>query len=232
MSIHRKEAAIVGILFIMSSLTGVLSVMAYGDFLQQADFLTAFTENENQIILGTFLELMCAGAFVGVAIFMFPVLTRFSRPVAVGYVVGRSFEAVPFVISIISTLSMMSLSQEYLQSGLTDPSLYLAIGAVPRAIRHWANIYGPLLFCGIAALPFYYLLWRRRLIPLVISVWGFFATFLYLAAALIAFWGITSADSSLPVVLIVPFAVNEMVLAVYLIVRGFKSSAFDAGLTS
>lgn len=232
MNIHRKEAVIVGALFILSTLTGVLSVLAYGDLLQQADFLTAFSESQNRIILGTFLELICAAAFVGVSIFVFPVLAGFSRPVAIGYVVGRSFEAVPFIISIISTLSMITLSQEYLQSGLTDPSLYLVVGAVPRAIRHWANIYGPLLFCGIAALPFYFILWRRRLIPLVISVWGFLATFLYLAAALMSFWGITSASSSLPVILIVPFAVNEMVLAVYLIARGFKSSAFAASRIS
>lgn len=47
----------------------------------------------------------------------------------------------------------------------------------------------------------------------------------YLVAGFLGFWGITTATSVLLVILIVPFAVNEMVLAVWLIVKGFNSAA-------
>ena len=55
-------------------------------------------------------------------------------------------------------------------------------------------------------------------------MWGLIGTVLYLIAGFLGFWGITTASSVLPVILIVPFAVNEMVLAVWFIVKGFNLS--------
>jgi hypothetical protein len=221
---YRKTAIAVGALFILSSLTGALSVYIYGDIFRSADFLTAFFSSENRIILGTVLELICAGAFVAVSISIFPVLSIFGKRYAIGYVIGRSFEAVPFIISIISTLSLLTLSQQFIQAGSTDTNLYLVSGSILLAIRHWADIYGPLILCGIAALPFYYILWRSKLVPAFLSLWGLIGTVLYLVAGFLGFWGITSASSVLPVILIVPFAVNEMVLAVWFIAKGFNLS--------
>jgi hypothetical protein len=221
---YRKTAIAVGALFILSSLTGALSVYIYGDIFRNADFLTAFFSSENRIILGTVLELICAGAFVAVSISIFPVLSIFGKRYAIGYVIGRSFEAVPFIISIISTLSLLTLSQQFIQAGSTDTNLYLVSGSILLAIRHWADIYGPLILCGIAALPFYYILWRSKLVPAFLSLWGLIGTVFYLVAGFLGFWGITSASSVLPVILIVPFAVNEMVLAVWFIAKGFNLS--------
>jgi hypothetical protein len=221
---YRKTAIAVGTLFILSSLTGALSVYIYGDIFRSADFLTAFFSSGNRIILGTVLELICAGAFVGVSISIFPVLSIFGKRYAIGYVIGRSFEAVPFIISIISTLSLLTLSQQFIRAGSTDTNLYLVSGSILLAIRHWADIYGPLILCGIAALPFYYILWRSKLVPRFLSLWGLIGTVFYLVAGFLGFWGMTSASSVLPVILIVPFAVNEMVLAVWFIAKGFNLS--------
>ncbi len=227
MNSSRKTGVVVGALFILSTLSGILSVYAFGDLLQSDDFLTMFSNNENRIILGTILELLCAGAFVGVAIAIYPILSKFSIRTGIGYLIGRSIEAVPFIISTVCIMAMMTLSREHIQSTSVDRVLYLALGEITGAMRHWANIFGPLIFCGVAALPFYAILWRRNLLPKFISIWGFMATFPYLAAGFLAFWGITTATSIIPVILIVPFAVNEMVLAVWLIVKGFSPAAFS-----
>ncbi len=144
---YRKTAIAVGALFILSSLTGALSVYIYGDIFRSADFLTEFFSSENRIILGTVLELICAGAFVGVSISIFPVLSIFGKRYAIGYVIGRSFEAVPFIISIISTLSLLTLSQQFIQAGSTDTNLYLVSGGILLAIRHC------LLFLSFKILP-------------------------------------------------------------------------------
>ena len=60
-----------------------------------------------------------------------------------------------------------------------------------------------------------------RIVPRWISVWGLAAIPLYVAAALLAMYGVVEPASSSQV----PLAVQEMVLAVWMIARGFRPAA-------
>jgi hypothetical protein len=226
MKSNKKIAVIVGWLFIISTITGVISVIMLGAILDVPDYLTKVATNENQLIIGALLELACAGAFIGVAIMIYPVLKTYNKNIAIGYIVGRSFEAVPFVIGIISLLSLFTLSQEYIQAGVQGATLFQPFGTLLLSVRDWSNVLGARLFCGLAALPFYYLLFRTKLLPRFISVWGFLGTILYLIVVLLIMYGL-SPVSMLSVSLTLPFALNEMVLAVWLIVKGFNVSPID-----
>ena len=66
---------------------------------------------------------------------------------------------------------------------------------------------------------FYYMLYQARLIPRWISGWGIAAAVLYLAGGLIAFFGPTLE------ILLLPMLPQEMVMAVWLIVKGFNPTA-------
>ncbi len=226
MNTYRKTSIYVGIFFILSTLTGVLSVFAYGDILQSTDYLTEFSANKTRIVIGTILELMCAAAFVLIAVNAYPVMKRFSGPIATGYVVGRSFEAIPFITSVICLLSLVSISQEFTAAGGNNETL-LAAGSALQAMRHWANMLGPLVFCGVAAFPFYTLLVKTRLVPGWIGWWGLVATFPYFCAGLASLFGFDTTSAP-AILMIAPFAINEMVLAVYLIIKGFNQDALES----
>ena len=105
-----------------------------GDFFQEIfglsdpDYLSHFAANKNQVLIGAILDLIGAGAFVGLAIMIFPVFKKHNENIALGYVVARSFEAVPFIIANISLLSLLTLSQKYVQAGASDASDYLPAG--------------------------------------------------------------------------------------------------------
>jgi hypothetical protein len=73
---------------------------------------------------------------------------------------------------------------------------------------------------SLGALMIYYLFYQSKLIPRWLSVWGLIGAILYLAAGLFA---IFSVDFS--ILLEAPLALQEMVLAVWLIVKGFNPSA-------
>ena len=64
-----------------------------------------------------------------------------------------------------------------------------------------------------------------RIVPRCISVWGLAAIPLYAAAALLAMYAVVEPASSSQVPLFVPLAVQEMVLAVWMIARGFRPAA-------
>ena len=224
MNSNKKTAIIVGVLFITSTVAGVLSVIFLGSILNASDYLIKVSKNESQVIIGALLELICAGAFLGIAVMLFPILKKHNENIALGYVVARIFEAVPFVVGVISLLSLLTLSQQYVKAAAPVASCFLPLGTLLLAVRDWYNLLGPRIFCCIAALPFYYLLYQSKLIPRFISVWGLIGTTLFLTASLLIMFGL-SPVSTISIFLTLPFALNEMVLAVWLIVKGFNKES-------
>ena len=75
---------------------------------------------------------------------------------------------------------------------------------------------------------YYYVFYRSGFIPRWLSVWGLIGAILYLAAALLNMFDpqhpTLSVTSGLGI-LMAPLAVQEMVFALWLIVKGFNPSA-------
>lgn len=221
----KRVAKIVSVLFIIATIAAILSVAFLGSVLSNPDYLISFSANGTQVLVGALLDLIGAGAFVGLAVVIFPILKKHNETIALGYVVARSFEAVPFVIANISLLSPVTLSQKYGQVGALDASNFLPVGASLRAVYDWTQLLGPRVLASLAALPFYYLLYQSKLLPRWMSVWGLIGAPLYLASGLLPMFGLVDLASPLLIILFIPAAVLEMVLAVWLIVKGFNSAA-------
>jgi hypothetical protein len=220
----KKTAVVVGVLFIISTAAGVLNLGFLVPLLDDSGYLVSISANETQWTVGVLLDLICAGAFVGIAVVIFPTLKKYSETIALGYVVARGFEAVPFVIGVVGLLVLLTLSQEYVQAGTPDARYFLPLGGGLLAAYDWTQLLGPRIFAALAALPLYYLFYRTRLVPRFISVWGLIAAPLFLASGLLGMFGL-SPFSTMSILLFLPHALNEMVLAVWLIVKGFNSSA-------
>ncbi len=222
---HRKTAIIVGVLFIIGTVAATLSIVFTEPLLSEPDYLMKISAHESHIIIGALFVLIMGLALAMVPVLMFPLLKAHHEPLALGYVVFRGgLETVTYLVNVISLLLLIPLSQEYVQAGAPDASSILPLGTLLLTVRDWYNWLGPVLFCGIAALPFYYLLYQSQLIPRFISVWGLIGTALYVTAGVSGMFGL-SLSSTIAVVLVLPFAVNEMVIAVWLIVKGFNASA-------
>ncbi|WP_445474850.1 DUF4386 domain-containing protein [Methanococcoides methylutens] len=224
----RKTAIIVGVLFILSTVTGVLSVILLEPIVNAQNYFTTVSANENQVIIGTLLELICAGAFLGVAVMIFPILKKHNESLALGYAVARICEAVPFIIGVISLLSLLPLSKEYVQAGAMDDSYVLPLGTLLLAVHDWTNLLGSMIIFSLTALILNYILYRSKLVPRFISVWGLIGVPLMLAAGLLDMFGFLNPFSTIWTLLSLPLALQEMVFAVWLIVKGFNPSAFDS----
>jgi len=81
-----------------------------------------------------------------------------------------------------------------------------------------------LVFCLSAAM-FYVLLYRSRIVPRWISAWGLAAIPFYVADYLLLMYGVFDMNAPAQVLMYLPLAVQEMVLAVWLIARGFRPAA-------
>ena len=96
------------------------------------------------------------------------------------------------------------------------------------AARDWAfGFIGTLPF-ALGALMYYYVLYRSRLVPRWLSGWGLVGAGLCLVATVYAGFTQEFGFSTVNNVLNIPIGVQEMVLAVWLIVKGFNPSAVTA----
>ena len=116
----------------------------------------------------------------------------------------------------------MRLSQEY-AAGTPDASNFQTLGTLLLAERDWTFLLGPVIVFSLNSLILNYLLYQSRLVPRFISVWGLIGATMLLASGLLGMFDIYSIEST--VFLAAPIGVNEMVLAVWLIAKGFNSSA-------
>ncbi len=221
MNTSKKTARIVGVLFIIGTVAGVLSGVFTGPILvlDDPDYLIKVSANENQIIIGMLLVLIMGFALAMVPVMLFPIFKKHNEALALGSVVFRgALEAVTYIAIVISWLLLIILSQEYVKAGAPDASYFQTLGTILLEAVDGINQILAIVF-SLGALMIYYLFYQSKLIPRWLSVWGLIGAILYLAQPLLGMFG------SVLEILFAPLAVQEMVFAVWLIVKGFNPSA-------
>jgi hypothetical protein len=213
----RRTAIIVGVLFIIGDIAGVLSVLVTRGLFDGPDALTKVAASQSQVVLGALLVLVMGLALAMVPVVMFPVFKKYNEVLALGTVVFRgALEAVAYMASAGAWLVLVELSREHAQAASSGAPYFQTLSALltgPTA----ADLIS--ITFSLGSLMFYYLFYQSRLIPRWLSVWGLVGAGLYLATPLLDMFGHGFG------VLMVPLAVAEIVLAVWLIVKGLNSPA-------
>ncbi|MFC1787309.1 DUF4386 domain-containing protein [Halobacteriota archaeon] len=186
-------------------IVGALILIAYGVI------GSLFLESS---IIAMLLELISGAAIVGMAVLMFPILKPHNKNLTFGYAAIKIIDGVLIGVAAIMILSSSTLLLE---------------------VRDLIYVNSTYLFCtGFLILS--YLFYQSKLVPRFISVWGVIASILLLSSTLInmmAAGTVILTDST-----VIPFTVshlpvisNELFLAVWLIVKGFNTSAIASGST-
>ena len=230
MDSHRKTATIVGVLFIIATIAGMMGAIFIGPITDDPDYLVNTSAHENEVALGALLTLIMGVSLVGIAVMIFPILKKVNEGLALAYVGFRTLECVILIIVAMSLLSLLTLSQEYVKAGASDATSFEAQGAVLLAQTEWSNIPVDMVF-GLGCLIVYYLLYQSRLVPRPLSAWGFIGGALMLVAAPLGAFGVISFLDTPSILLNLPIFALEMVLAAWLIVKGFNPSAIASLFT-
>jgi hypothetical protein len=215
MATNRKTATLVGVLYIIATAAGVLSVI-FMPALDDQDYLTKMSAEETRMIIGISFYFIMAVAVAAIAIVLYPVLKKHNETLALGNVCARLIEGTLFLVHIITILALLTLSQEFVEADMPSASHFQATGELLQSVGHWAGEVVVGIIFPLSALIFYYLLYQTRLVPRWLSSWGLIGAILYPAAAL-ALLGSPTSD-----ILYAPLALNEMVLALWLIIKGFN----------
>jgi hypothetical protein len=222
---YRKTAISVGVIFIIATVLGMLGNIPLMPILDSPDYLIRISANENQMIIGSVLILLSAFASAGIAIGLYPVLKKHHEALALGSVGFRVMEGMLYIVGVVGILSLLTLSQEYVKAGASNASLFQVSGTLLLAIKTWAGQLAVIAFT-LGVLMYYYVFYQSKLIPRWLSGWGLIAAASSLAAAVLVIFGQLASFSTVFLVLQFPIFLQEMVLAVWLIVKGFNPSAF------
>ena len=123
----------------------------------------------------------------------------------------------------------MTVSQKYV-AGAVDASFYTTMGTLLLSLKDWAVSLGTLIFFGLGSMTLNYVLYRSKLVPRWLSVWGFIEAALAFIYGLLGIFGVGMGLTSPYALLAMPIAAQEMVFAVWLIVKGFNHESIARGL--
>jgi hypothetical protein len=133
-------------------------------------------------------------------------------------------EGMLYIIGAVGLLSLLTLSKEYVQAGAVNASIFQASGTSLLAVRDWAGLLSVIAFT-LGAMMYYCVFYQSRLIPRWLSAWGLLGVALSLACVLLTIFNRLMPFSPVFILLQAPIGLQEMVLAVWLIVKGFNPSA-------
>jgi hypothetical protein len=223
MKSYRGNAIAVGVLFILCSAASILSIVPLGATVGAPVDFAKVAGSDNAVVITALIEFVWAATGIGIAIALYPVLRLFNPTLALGSVAGRVVENVFVLLGTLSLLALLTVSQQAV--GSADPSSFQATGDALVAVREWVHGFVAMIPFGIGSLMYSYVLYRSKLIPRWLSGWGLVGAVLSLVATVDAGFTQDFGFTTVNIVLSAPIGLQEMVLAVWLIAKGFNLSA-------
>jgi hypothetical protein len=218
---HRAAATTAGILYITGTVAGVLTVVVGAPFRDARDPLAYAVGHSGAVVTGALLVLVMGLSLAFVPVVLFRVLRSIDEALAVGYLIVRgAVETTCYVVLAIGWLLLVPLGEAMAAGAGTASPAGVRVGNLVIDAEATDAVL-TLVFC-LGASMFYVLLYRSRIVPRWISAWGLAAIPVYVAADLLAMYGVFDANAPQQVLMFVPLAAQEMVLAVWMIARGFR----------
>ncbi len=215
----RINTKVAGILFIVGMIAGVLSVVPSID---ASDYIIKAAENSNQVLIGALFNFIMSLAYIGVAISLYPVLKEYNKSLALGFLSFRIIATVFIIIGVIILLMLLNLSQEYARVSSSDLVYFQALGDMLRSARDLTNHVAMIISLNIGGIMFFILMYKSKLVPRWLSAWGIAGAILAIVASLLVMFRVVEIITPFYIALNVPIALLEFILALWLIIRGFK----------
>lgn len=225
MTSSRKTALAVGVLFILTFITSISAVLAYGPVLSNSNYITG-SGADTRVLVGAFLDLLLIVTNIGCAVFLFPLLKRQNEALALAYVAERLVEGAFILIGLLCLLAIVTLREN---AAGADPATLVTIGKTLLSIRNWTFLLGPSFADGIGTGAILgYLMYRSGLVGRRMALLGLVGGPLLVVAASAVLLGAIGDGSPVRSILTVPEIIWEAFLGLYLTFHGFQASAVSA----
>jgi len=181
---------------------------------------------DTPIIIGGILEIIVALAGIGTAVVLFPLLKKQNESFALGLVAARILESGTIFVGVAFILSIVTLRQ---------------VGAGTDALitsHAFAALYDRIFLLGQSFMPAVcdlllgFLLYKSRLVPRILALIGIAGAPLLVVGYIAVLFGLIGRLDPMAALSAVPVALFEFSLGVWLIAKGFNTSATNKLLSA
>jgi Domain of unknown function (DUF4386) len=220
MNKYRTTARVVGAVYLAGFVVGIVGNIMIQSILGVSNHLATITASGMTVAIGAILWLLAVVGDAGHGVLMFPVLKQHSERMAIGYLAARIVDAIFIAIMVLFMLIQLPLGSEYVKAAAGDASFLQALSAVSVQASQYAYEIG-MSALGVSGLILCYTLYKAKLVPGWLAIWGLvgYATILFGMVSAIMGSGLGDLSS-------IPGGLWEVFIGVWLIAKGFRSSAF------
>jgi len=209
------------IVFVASMLSGSLltSVVGSGSI---SDILLNISDNLTLMRISILVELVTSIGIVVLAALLYIVFNKQHKIIASVALGWWLAEAIILAVCKIGAFALIPLSQEYVEAGTPASSYFQTLGdflyyGVDR--QGWAI---HMLFFSLGGILWYYLFFKSRYIPRVLSAWGVAAVSVVLINVLFVLF---DRDLELVMVALAPYLVFEALIGPWLMFKGIRDAS-------
>ncbi len=217
---RRTYSRLIGALFLLGFVTYGVGSLLVTHVLRGADLLSTISAQQTTLALGAFLLLLNSVADIGKGVLFFPILENHGKRTALAYLAAMIVEVVLLAVGALGVLMVIPLSRHGVDAGVASVVGAKALASVATQwntmayqIAEMSLAFGGVFLCA--------LLFRTWLIPRFLSVWGLIGYALLMAGAIAEIFGV-----HIGLVLSIPGGGFEVVLAFWLIIKGFQPEAY------
>ncbi|TFG64232.1 MAG: DUF4386 domain-containing protein [Spirochaetales bacterium] len=227
----RKTAVIVGILFIIGTVSGILAGVVTAPIRAGSTYPLNISANGTQWLIGTLLILLMGLSLAMTPVLLYPIFKKHNQVLAFGSVLFRGvLEQVTQILVVISFFLLLTVSEIYGKTGAADASSFQTLGSMLIAVGHWIPMIGGIVF-SVGTMMMFALFYQTRLVPRWLAGWGLIGVALYPIAYIVSMFSPLHLQPEIGSgigLLLIPTAIQEMVFAVWMIVKGFNRQEIAA----
>ncbi len=217
MKTNRKREIIVGVLFLLATATYMTGFAVFiGPVIQNAEYISLAAQNPELLAIGVLLEYVCALTVIAISIFMLPILKKYNKDIAIGYLGFRTLEGIILIIGGISILFLLALSRKVMEVNPEDAANYEILGSLFIKGHHWAYL-SAMIITGLGGFMFCYLMYKVKLVPRILSLLGLTGYALLSFSLLMEMFGMGEN-----IILLMPLTLFEALLPIWLFLKGFN----------
>jgi hypothetical protein len=221
----KEPARRIGWLFVLATAAGVSGAVMMSSTLGDDDLIAAVHSNQGSLIVGEMLIFVMLAAMVGTAVLLAPILKAYSETLALSYVLARTLEVVMISIGLVAGLLLIPLSWDVAAASGGDAASAAVLAESLKSASDWTGYLGAQMIFSISALVLNLAFLQNGLIPRWLSLWGLIGVPLAFASGLLVMFESLNSNASMLNLLIVPLAIQELVMALWLIAKGFADDS-------
>jgi hypothetical protein len=219
MKTNKTAARTFGFFFLIAFLSYGLGSGLIESIVNVPDFLSNIPENKATIIIGVILiAIIHTIVNIGLAVIMLPILMPFNKTLSYGYLSAAITASVLLVVGAIFLLLLIPLSNVYVKLGATGTSNFETVGLILKKGGYFSYQIGMTIW-GFGGLLFCSLLHQSKLVPRLVSIWGFIGYLIFISGTIFELFGY-----NVGVILSIPGGLFEIYLSIWLIIKGFNES--------